>query len=483
MDWSKIKKIDWAYLVSRREALLFNSITINCYSLFKKVTGIDWHVKYISYRSGGPILHSRKELDWLKNFFSNCDLKKIEDFRRRLIYYVSQSEKLAIKLEKVNYEKLKQDKLHYLAKKYFDCVCQGHNFLTAMVMADKALVNRIFAIMPNASEEQKQKWLGVLIYPSRDNSHIAEEMAFYQLVAMHHRHNPELKKAVDQHVKNFGWIGARGYHFSLVWNDKLITERIKSFLASNKNEMDELLYLSMIKKERKLSAAKLQRQLGLDSIKARKLLGLAREYAYLRTWRTDVLYRCGYRVRNLFFEIFRRAGLDRELMPWCTYLEMIKIAQTGRPALARKELRMRSKYYVSLRIGKHYEVISGRENYKKFESATKRALPIVRDIRGNVAYPGVVRGRVSVVLTGHDISKVKRNDILVAVMTFPNFVPAMEKAAAFVTDEGGILCHAAIVAREIRKPCIIGTKIATKVLKDGDLVEVDAEHGLVKKLN
>ncbi len=59
---------------------------------------------------------------------------------------------------------------------------------------------------------------------------------------------------------------------------------------------------------------------------------------------------------------------------------------------------------------------------------------------------------------------------------------ALKRAAAFVTDEGGITCHAAIVAREMKKTCIIGTKIATKVLKDGDLVEVDAKKGIVRKL-
>ena len=67
-------------------------------------------------------------------------------------------------------------------------------------------------------------------------------------------------------------------------------------------------------------------------------------------------------------------------------------------------------------------------------------------------------------------------------MTDPRYVPAMKKAAAIVTDEGGITCHAAIVSRELKKPCIIGTKIATKVLKDGDEVEVDAEKGVVKKI-
>jgi pyruvate,water dikinase len=56
----------------------------------------------------------------------------------------------------------------------------------------------------------------------------------------------------------------------------------------------------------------------------------------------------------------------------------------------------------------------------------------------------------------------------------------MKKAAAIVTDDGGITCHAAIVARELGKPCVIGTKIATQVFRDGDIVEVDADHGVVK---
>ena len=64
-------------------------------------------------------------------------------------------------------------------------------------------------------------------------------------------------------------------------------------------------------------------------------------------------------------------------------------------------------------------------------------------------------------------------------MTRPEYLPAMKKAAGFITDEGGITCHAAIVAREMRKPCVIGTKNATKVIKDGDLVEVKASHGQI----
>ena len=64
-------------------------------------------------------------------------------------------------------------------------------------------------------------------------------------------------------------------------------------------------------------------------------------------------------------------------------------------------------------------------------------------------------------------------------MTRPTTLVVCQKASAIITDEGGIVSHAAIIARELKIPCIVGTKIATKILKDGDLVEVDADQGVV----
>ena len=103
-------------------------------------------------------------------------------------------------------------------------------------------------------------------------------------------------------------------------------------------------------------------------------------------------------------------------------------------------------------------------------------------IVGQTTFPGIVAGRVRIVKNLKRLPAVKSGDILVAPMTTPDYMPAMQRAAAFVTDEGGVTCHAAIVAREMKKPCIIGTKIATQVLKDGDMVEVDADKGIVKIL-
>ena len=111
----------------------------------------------------------------------------------------------------------------------------------------------------------------------------------------------------------------------------------------------------------------------------------------------------------------------------------------------------------------------------------------ITEIHGSIANKGIARGRAwvispSVKSQSEKASQMKEGDILVAAMTRPQFISAISKASAIITDEGGITCHAAIISREMNKPCIIGTKIATKVLKDGDMVEVDAEKGVVRIL-
>lgn len=103
-------------------------------------------------------------------------------------------------------------------------------------------------------------------------------------------------------------------------------------------------------------------------------------------------------------------------------------------------------------------------------------------ITGQTAFSGKAQGVVRVVFDPSNVKKFDHGDILIAPWTRPEYLPVMRRAGAFITDGGGILSHAAITARELKKPCIIGTKIATKVFKDGDLVEVDADKGIVRKM-
>lgn len=103
-------------------------------------------------------------------------------------------------------------------------------------------------------------------------------------------------------------------------------------------------------------------------------------------------------------------------------------------------------------------------------------------LTGQTASQGYAKGIARVILTQDDFARFAEGEVLVTSMTRPEFVPLMKKAAAIVTNEGGITCHAAIVSRELGKPCVIGTKVATQVIKDGDLIEVRANHATVRIL-
>ena len=114
---------------------------------------------------------------------------------------------------------------------------------------------------------------------------------------------------------------------------------------------------------------------------------------------------------------------------------------------------------------------------KKVEEAEEEKGEVL--VKGETASPGAASGPVKIVLKMEDLDKIKKGDVMVTTMTTPDMVPAMQRAAAIVTDEGGLTCHAAIVSREMGIPCIVGTGNATKILKEGQEVTVHATHGNV----
>ena len=157
-------------------------------------------------------------------------------------------------------------------------------------------------------------------------------------------------------------------------------------------------------------------------------------------------------------------------------------------------LELKQLYNYSLRIEQHYKhaqdiewaveagnvyilqsrpVTTLKKEIKEVKIAGK---PI---LEGLAASPGIASGPVRMVYTIDDLSKIQKGDILVTKMTNPDMVVTMQKSAAIVTDEGGQTAHAAIVSREIGLPCVVGTRIATKLLREGQLVTVDGKNGKI----
>jgi len=100
-------------------------------------------------------------------------------------------------------------------------------------------------------------------------------------------------------------------------------------------------------------------------------------------------------------------------------------------------------------------------------------------LKGAAASVGEKAGKVKIIKSAKNISKIKKGDVLVAKMTNPSYVPAMKRASAIITDQGGQTSHAAIVSRELGIPCVVGTSEATKKLKNGQMVTVSGAQGLV----
>ena len=119
----------------------------------------------------------------------------------------------------------------------------------------------------------------------------------------------------------------------------------------------------------------------------------------------------------------------------------------------------------------------------KEESKTETKQEINKEktiiLKGASASTGVASGSVRIIHSSSEIDQIEKGDVLVTEMTTPDYVPAMKRAEAIVTDKGGRTCHAAIVSRELGIPCVVGTTTATKDLKTGQIISVDGARGVV----
>lgn len=188
---------------------------------------------------------------------------------------------------------------------------------------------------------------------------------------------------------------------------------------------------------------------------------------------------------QLHRHLSRHLGASAETLAELTPKETAEIFATGKVhASLKKAARERKKMCVLATFGNSRELVY-RKRAETIRDMMYRQLAkeaAVEEIKGNIAYKGKVRGRVRVIVGLGKWGAVKEGEVLVTPMTTLDSTPYLKRLAAIVTDEGGITCHAAIISRELKVPCIIGTKFATKVLKDGDLVEVNANKGVVRVL-
>ena len=187
---------------------------------------------------------------------------------------------------------------------------------------------------------------------------------------------------------------------------------------------------------------------------------------------------------NLAIDILKHAYKYNELIiPKIeNYFKKLKITNFLYDEIINEKVKMLSGISLLFFGGRRF-ILSPSETEKLekiIEDKQKRADNLIKEFKGLSATKGVYKGKVRLVTDLNNLKNVKVGDVLVTHMTRPQFNLQIKNSGAIITNEGGILCHAALLAREFNIPCIVGTKIATKVLHDGDLVEVDADNGVVR---
>jgi phosphohistidine swiveling domain-containing protein len=212
------------------------------------------------------------------------------------------------------------------------------------------------------------------------------------------------------------------------------------------------------------------------------LIDTIQESIYYRGWRTERYYRNAYYLQKFYTKTAKVIGLHEKLdLFYLTFPEILGALQSSR-FIDQKVITERKGGYAVIATREYTKIYSGKDlcvlkNNIKFAQVENTKL-----IKGQTSYRGQVKGRVCMVLSKSDLTKINYGDILVTNSTTIDYISYLNKVTAIVTDEGGILSHASVVSRELHIPCIIGTKNATQVFKDGDMVEVDANKGIVRKI-
>lgn len=184
--------------------------------------------------------------------------------------------------------------------------------------------------------------------------------------------------------------------------------------------------------------------------------------------------------REMTGKLLEKNNFDKSFSRQVRFHELKEMID-GKVTFSKDDLEKRQKGYIifegKFMVGKSLKELLDENNYIYNDLNVDQE---IKEFKGQVASQGgVIKGKVQIILNSAEVGSFNEGNILVTSMTVPNFLPAMKKAKAIVTDEGGVTCHAAIVSREFKIPCVIGTKIATKILKDGDKIEVDAKKGII----
>jgi len=297
-----------------------------------------------------------------------------------------------------------------------------------------------------------------------------------RIVELATRSEDEVKRSMPELLESFAWMSNQLY-----WMDFHDESYYRARIADARS-LDPLAQLKAM--DQSLSVRREAYQKVLDKLEQYDQLRAAVETLqsaiWFRNFRGERLYQSSWYLRPTLRAVAAWAGLTERDIVWWTIPELCA-ALRGEIHLDPAVIDERKRGFALLTNVNNDHVVAGADldvldRAMQFETTSES------ELRGQTAFPGVVSVSVFVVHDLSDLARVPDGSILVTHATTPAFVPVLRKVAAVITEEGGVLSHAAMIARELKIPTIIGIKNATKQIKTGEIVVANADRGTVLKV-
>lgn len=296
----------------------------------------------------------------------------------------------------------------------------------------------------------------------------------------------DISRLIKEHQQKFFWI-ENNFHDAKIISPKEFWERTKKIIKSySQKELSiECQHLKDYQNRVRKEKIKIKNKYQISNKDFKTL-----QFLSTLAWWQDARKACALLMSHWTTEFMKMAAKKYQVpfndLRYLTSDEFINfLKKNGQYNKKQVKERQKRAVQIHLKTGENY-IVSGNSDLKKLIKELLREEWQIKDnkIEGIVVSKGKVakiQGKVRIVPNPKGVRLIK-GEILVASMTRPEYIPLMKEAGAIITDGGGITCHAAIVSRELNKPCIINTKIATKALRNGDLVEVDTNKGIARIL-
>ncbi|MFA6227026.1 MAG: PEP-utilizing enzyme [Candidatus Paceibacterota bacterium] len=427
-----------------KSLLLFKDgkiLWLNDFSELREI-GRKIFIKYILNKEGRKVLMDR----WKK------DVKSLE--------------KIEAKISKELLKRLNNKELYDISREFYDLVI---SFWLPTIPVE---------LGNYGSDRLLEEKLKRYVKPEKELSSIMEILTTPEEPSFFQKEEIDLVKSKDikEHTKDYFWL-KNSYDGVEVLNESFFLDRKSKIDINIEKKTTERIIDAKNNKKRVVEKYKLSNEI------VNIAEGLCDAIIWQDNRKKHVFVYLHYK-ELLLREVAERFNIDIDILKDYSAEEILS-------ALQRQDfstISHRREKAVGYFMNPSKKVLSTDESMLCWEKyAEEKISDNIQEIKGIVASTGkkpIVQGKIKIVLDPKDhLTVFNKGEILVAPMTSPEYIFLMKKSVAIVTDTGGLTSHAAIVSRELGIPCIVDTKIATKVLKDGDMVEVDANKGIIRIIN